>query len=42
MSERQQVNLYQPVADESRQPISARTAGLAIAAMAGTIVVIWG
>ena len=42
MSERQQVNLYQPVADESRQPFSARTAGLAIAAIAGAIVLIWG
>jgi hypothetical protein len=42
MSERQQVNLYQPVADASNQPFSARTAGFAIAAMAGTIVLIWG
>jgi len=42
MNERQQVNLYQPVADESGQPFSARTAGFAIAAVVGAVVLIWG
>jgi len=42
MSERQQVNLYQPVADVSRQPFSARTATFAVAAIAAAIVLIWG
>lgn len=41
MSERQQINLYQPLADESSQPFSARTASLAIAAVAAAIVLIW-
>jgi len=42
MGERQQVNLYQPVADESSQPFSARTAGFAIGAVTGAIALIWG
>lgn len=41
MSDRQQINLYQPAADEGRRPFSARTAGITIATVVATVLAIW-
>ncbi len=41
MRERQQVNLYQPAADEGRRPFSARAAGFALGAVSVTLLGIW-
>ncbi len=41
MPERQQINLYQPAADLSRQPFSARAAVLCMSAVLVAVVAIW-
>lgn len=41
MGERQQINLYQPAADEGRRPFSARAAGLTLGAVLVTLLGIW-
>lgn len=41
MSERQQINLYQPVADLSRRPFSSRTAALVVSAVFAALIAIW-
>jgi Tfp pilus assembly protein PilN len=41
MAERQQINLYQPAADLSRQPFSARAAVLCVSAVLVAVLGIW-
>jgi Tfp pilus assembly protein PilN len=41
MAERQQINLYQPAADLSRQPFSARAAVLCVSAVLVAVLSIW-
>ncbi len=41
MSERQQINLYQPVADLSRRPFSSRAAALTVSAVFAALIAIW-
>jgi MSHA biogenesis protein MshI len=42
MAERQQINLYQPAADLSRRPFSARAAALTVGAVLAAQLGIWG
>lgn len=42
MGERQQINLYQPAADLSRRPFSARAAALFVGAVLAALLGIWG
>src|SRR5579872_1382602 len=41
MGERQQINLYQPVADLSRRPFSSRAAALTVGAVFAALLAIW-